>query len=311
LAVNPFNTEELFIGTRAAGLWKSTDRAKTWTNVTNFPNAALTQVWGNYIGLSFVIFDPENEGTIYVGANDVEGLYYTTDGGSSWESVPNQPKDWSAVATSAAHAPQTAAPVPMRAILASNGLLYVTYGDFPGPYAVQYGAVYSYNTKSGFAASDITPRVGNTYPAPYPAASQTFPPGGFCGISVDGTDPNTLVVVSLDRDPGPALDSLYLSHDAGKSWKDVTQLSSPSGTKGYWGHPVQEAALSDGTLVPWLSFDWNSEWGGYGAPSPIVGLTKFGVRTPFIFLLIVCEDLLTPRSGGWQPSSSIHLTRII
>lgn len=275
LAVNPFKPTELYMGTRNAGLWKSSDRAKTWTNVTNFPDAALTQIWGNGIGLIFVIFDPLHEGTIYVGANSAQGLYVTTNGGTTWKALPGQPKDWSAVKTDPAHPPQTTGPVPMRAILASNGVLYVTYGDFPGPYAVQYGAVYSYNTKSS-VWTNITPGVGNTFPAPYSLQPQAFPPGGFCGITVDGKDPNTLVVVSLDRDPGPALDSMYLSHDAGKTWKDVTQLSSPSGTNGYWGHPIQEAALDDGTLVPWLSFDWNSEWGGYGAPSPIVGVAKFG-----------------------------------
>lgn len=167
----------------------------------------------------------------------------------------------------------------MRAVLASNGLLYVTYSDFPGPYAINYGTVNSYNTKTS-VWTDITPgNGGNVYPAPF--TPQTFPSGGFCGISVDGKDPNTLVVVSIDRDPGPAHDSMYLSHDAGKTWKDVTQLSSPSGTGGYFGHPIQEAALADGTPVPWLSFNWNSAWGGYGAPSPIVGLTRFGVSIHF------------------------------
>lgn len=304
LAVNPFNPNELLMGTRNAGLWKSTNRAQTWSNITDFPNIAATQIWGNSIGLVFVIYDPKNEGTIYVGGNTPEGIYYTTNGGSSWKQIPGQPRDWSAVTTDPGHPPASTAPTPMRAALASNGLLYITYADFPGPYAASYGSVYSYNTKTS-VWTNITPAKGNVYPAPF--EPQAYPPGGYCGLSVDGKDPNTLVVVSLDRDPGPALDSMYLSHDAGKTWKDVTQLSSPSGTGGYWGHPIQEAALSDGTPVPWLSFDWNSEWGGYGAPSPIVGLTKFGVSpTPLRpypsarLVRILANNLIF--SGGWQPS---------
>lgn len=268
LAVNPFDTNELWMGTRTEGLWRSTDRAKTWTNFTNYPDAAA-----NGIGIVFVIFDPNNSGTVYVGANVPNGLYYTKDHGATWHSIPGQPSAWDPAMLYAGHTPDTTAPMPMRAVLASNGVLYVTYADFPGPYAINYGAFWKYNTKTS-VWTDITPGANNTYPAPY--EPQTWPPGGFCGISVDSKDPNTFVVVSLDRDPGPALDSMYYSHDGGKTYKDVSQLSTPPGSGGYWGHPIAEASLKNGTPVPWLSFDWNSEWGGYGAPSPVVGLAKFG-----------------------------------
>jgi len=76
LAVNPFKPSELYFGSRSAGLWKSEDRARTWTNVTNFPNAVT-----NGIGFSFVIFDPQQKGHIYVGANVPEGLWVSKDSG--------------------------------------------------------------------------------------------------------------------------------------------------------------------------------------------------------------------------------------
>ena len=75
--------------------------------------------------------------------------------------------------------------------------MYITYGDAPGPYGVDYGAVYSYNTSSQ-AWTDITPG-NNSVPPPF--EPQAFPRGGYCGVSaVNGT----LIVTSLDRDPGPA-----------------------------------------------------------------------------------------------------------
>ncbi|KAL4916649.1 hypothetical protein BDW62DRAFT_218623 [Aspergillus aurantiobrunneus] len=270
LAVNPFKTEELWMGTREAGLMKSEDRAKTWANVTNFPDAAT-----NGIGIYFVIFDPGNEGTIYVGVGVPNGLYYTKDSGETWDSVPGQPTEWDdgVLVFPGETQPRSTGPQPMKGVLASNGALYVTFADAPGPYGASYGAVYAYNTTSS-EWTNITPNADNSYPAPF--SNQTFPAGGFCGISVDSKDPNTLVVVSLDRDPGPALDSLYLSHDSGISWKDVSQISTPTGSGGYWGHPIENAAFKDGTAVPWLSFNWGPQWGGYGAPSPVRGLTKFG-----------------------------------
>ncbi|KAL4798319.1 hypothetical protein BDV19DRAFT_32108 [Aspergillus venezuelensis] len=274
LAVNPFGDDgdEVWMGTRQDGLLRSFNGAKSWSNFTNFPDKG-----SDGLGIYFVLFDQKINGTVYVGVGVPGGMYVTRNAGETWDVVPGQPQDWdeNVLVFPKETQPQSSGPIPMKGVLAENGALYVTYGDAPGPYGVTYGAVYVYDTTADTGEWDnITPGAGNTDPAPF--MNQTFPAGGFCGLSVDSKDPETLVVVSLDRDPGPALDSMYLSHDGGKSWKDVSQLSTPEGSGGYWGHPIEDAAFKDGIAVPWLSFNWGPQWGGYGAPSPVRGLTKFG-----------------------------------
>ncbi|HYN97111.1 MAG TPA: carbohydrate-binding protein [Pilimelia sp.] len=269
LAVNPFRPSQLLMGTRTDGLHRSDDNARTWTKVASFPVASTP----DGIGIAFVLFDPRRSGTAYVGLNAGNGIYRTVDGGATWLALPGQPAGWRAGQLVEGQPPQSAVPKPMRAVLAGNGTLYVTYGDSPGPYGVRYGAVYRYASRTG-VWTDITPGAGNSMPRPH--TPQAWPPGGFCAVTVDPRDPNRVIVVSLDRDPGPAIDSMYLSRDGGRSWKDVSQLSSPAGTGGFWGHRVERAATRDGTPVPWLSFNWAPRTPAYGAASPIPGMVKFG-----------------------------------
>lgn len=265
LAVNPFNTKQLYFGSRQEGLWMSNDRAKTWSNVTNIPNAATTDGQG----IIFVIFDANTSGTIYIGANQPGGLYVTRDSGATWTQVPGQPLTWNGTATYAGLSPQSAGPLPMRALLGNNGVLYVTYADAAGPYGIEYGNVHKYNTNTG-VWTDITPgnsgNNNNTYPLPLPL---TYAPGGFCALSILPSDPDYVIVNTLNHYAGGS-DTMFLSRDGGDSWKDVGQLSSPKGTNGNWVHPASEAALKNGTTVDWLTWNWS------GGPNPIVGDVSFG-----------------------------------
>jgi len=139
MAVDPNNGNILYVGTRHAGLWKSSDRAVTWNKVENFPditeNAPSNMHDQDSImrwrrmnsgsGVIFSVFDPKSgskgkgSSTIYVGVSlmNHENLYRSKDAGKTWQAVPGQPVQYR----------------PIHGVLNSDGTLYVTYGNSPGP----------------------------------------------------------------------------------------------------------------------------------------------------------------------------------
>ncbi len=227
LAVNPFETQELFFGTRLNGLWKSEDGAKTWAQVTTFP----IQSSPDGIGIVFVIFDAGHPGTLYAGANQPGSLYKSTDRGSTWAPVPGQPTAFTRGQTG------SQGPSPMRAVLTAKGILYVTYADGPGPNGLNAGDVWKYDSKKNTWIA-ITPPLD-----PY----QSGPRGGFCGLTVDPDDPNLLATATLDR--WYPVDSVYVSKNGGRTWVSLGPLSSIPNTYGNWAFPSSVIAES-----PWLTF---------------------------------------------------------
>jgi photosystem II stability/assembly factor-like uncharacterized protein len=194
LAVDPNLSTRLYFGSRDNGLWQSTNGAATWSQVMTFPVTGRT----NGIGTVFIMFDPSTgtrgkaTATLYAGVSqDGPSLYRSVDAGKTWEAVPGQPSGL----------------LPHQANLASDGSLYLTYGNAPGPNGMTSGAVWKYATKTS-AWTDITPlKPGN--PAGF----------GYAGLTVQRNDPNTLIVTTLDRwNPS---DTLFRSRDGGKTWVDL------------------------------------------------------------------------------------------
>ena len=130
------------------------------------------------IGLSWIAFDkasgtPGNPTqTIYVGVADKgTSVYKSTDGGATWSAIPGQPTGF----------------LPHHGELASNGNLYVTYSDDPGPYVGRKGDVWKLNTATGVWT--------NISPVPSSSSNNYF---GYGGIAVDAQHPDTLVVATLN-----------------------------------------------------------------------------------------------------------------
>ena len=229
LAVNPFKTDELFFATRRNGLWKSEDGGRSWTQATTFPVQSTTEA-----GLGFVLFDRFTRGRVYVGDLADGGLYQSTDGGATWALTPGQPSGKFAVA---GKRKPDATRKPQKAAINSKGILYLTIGDQAGPNVMLNGEVWKYDTNAQ-SWTDITP--------PGALTVSTGGRGGFVGIDVDAQKPDTVVVATFDR--WEPIDTIYLSRDAGATWKDLGWLAK---------YTVNSIAKS-----PWLN---------WGAPAP-----KFG-----------------------------------
>ncbi|MBV6441670.1 MAG: hypothetical protein DYG98_05820 [Haliscomenobacteraceae bacterium CHB4] len=82
IAVDPNNSNTIWVGAPTGGLWKSTDGGATWTtNTDNFTVLSVTAV----------AIDPSNTNTMYIGTGDGFGNYEpsigilkSTDGGLTW-----------------------------------------------------------------------------------------------------------------------------------------------------------------------------------------------------------------------------------
>jgi hypothetical protein len=176
IAVDPYDSNIIFLGSNDSGLWESTNAGHSFSQVTSFSTSA---------SINFVLFDP-NGGTtgkptqeIFVGENSTAfgtNLFETTSGGTSFTEVTGSgsaPTGW----------------MPNRAAMASDGNLYLAYANDQAPTEPSNGGVFRYNTSTGVWAN-ISPVV------PQAAAYDYF---GYCGLALDPNSPTTLVVASLDR----------------------------------------------------------------------------------------------------------------
>ncbi len=213
MAVDPNDGRVLFLGTRHAGLWKSSDGAVTWSKVATFPadvlklppDEAKLPAWsgGGRSSIVFVVFDPASgaKGSpskrLYAGVSVMgrPGLLRSDDAGVSWKPVPGQPSRYR----------------PNHAVLASDGTLFLSYGTDPGPMPMTDGAVWKLATRTG-VWTDITPDK------PSPDAKENARKFGYGAVAVDAHDPKILIASSFYRPKG---EEIFRSTDGGASWKRV------------------------------------------------------------------------------------------
>jgi len=230
LAVDPNDGRVLYLASRLAGLWRSSDAGASLQRVDAFPDSAWRRDasdgpppgWGGSDGkatINFIIFDPttgkrgQPTRTIYAGVSVVgrPGLWRSTDAGASWQPVPGAPTQHR----------------PMRATLASDGRLYIAYASTPGPQRMKDGSVWRLDTRSDIW-TDITPVR--------PSATEPF---GYATVTVDPTNPQRLLASTAGRPKG---DELFRSTDGGSTWK-----------------PLFTTAQFDASLAPYVA-DTHLHW---------------------------------------------------
>ena len=220
LAVDPKNSNILFCGSRANGLWKSTDGGVTWNQAWN---GVTTTSNGN--GICFVQFDPSGSvvngasQTIYIGVSRTGGgnIYKSTNGGASFTDIsPNNGF------------------MPHRATLQGT-TMYVTLSIEAGPAfdsevykpAYDMGRVYKLNTSTG-AWTNVTPVAHDVAKFPYG------------GVSIDPSNINRVVVSTC---------GMYWNNQYGGGWGDFVFLSTDGGST--WNLKNGPTATYDNNGMAW------------------------------------------------------------
>ncbi|MGD1043423.1 MAG: xyloglucanase [Sedimentisphaerales bacterium] len=225
LAVDPHKNSILYFGARSGnGLWRSADYGATWSRDTNFTAVGTYTSGGDIIGVVWVTFD--NSGTagnptqtIYVGVANTTGntIYRSTNGGATWAAIPGQPTGY----------------LPHHGVLASNGILYITYSNTCGPFDGSQGDVWKFNTSSG-----VWTQIS---PIPSSSSDDNF---GYAGLAVDAQYPNTIMVTSMEL--WWPDDIIFRSTDGGVTWKRIWEIGVYPERINYYTQDI--------SFAPWL--DW-------------------------------------------------------
>lgn len=194
MMVDPNDGRVLILGTRNAGLWRSSDSGATWQRVDSFPWPSPAPRFS--AGIIATLFDPatgkkgQPTPAVYAACSlaGQPNLFRSLDGGLTWSVVPGQPTS----------------EMPTHMVRGEDGAIWITYGSSPGPSRMVSGSVWKFEPASG-AWSNVTPDR--------PSAERMF---GYAAVSVQRSNPNVAIVSSFFR---PDAEQIFRTVDGGKTWR--------------------------------------------------------------------------------------------
>lgn len=193
IAVDPKNSDIVYVGGRTGGMIKSTDGGKTFTALDMGTNTSTSN--GN--GICSIIIDPKSGDdsactTIYaaISRTQEDNLYKSTDGGATWNPVADAPKVF----------------FTQRMKYNGDGKIAITYASAEGPWNNNRtsGGIRLLNM-SNDTFTDITP-VKKSYG----------------DIVIDPANPDRMVActenIYVPQPNGQFGDEFYVTTDGGKNW---------------------------------------------------------------------------------------------
>jgi len=298
LQIDPNDDDVLYYGAETGqGLWRSTDAGVTFAKVESFPNAgdfvpdagSGNSYLMQNLGVLWTAFDTagtaagEPTRTVFTAVADTDDiLYRSDDAGATWAPVAGAPKGF----------------LPHHGVVDEDGrFLYLTTSNTSGPYDGSDGDVWRYGLDDG-TWTNITPD--------YRPVGVDF---GFGGLTVDKSDPDTIMVASQIQWWPDIL--IFRSTDRGATWSPIWEYAYPA----EGGTTLTTRYEQSVAEVPWLTFGKDAAppvpW---AEPAPKLGWMVSALEIdPFdsdelmygTGATIYRSDDLT----AWdQPGGTIHLT---
>lgn len=193
IAVDPKNSDIVYVGGRTGGMVKSTDGGKTFTALDMGTNTSTSN--GN--GICSIIIDPKSGDdsactTIYaaISRTQEDNLYKSTDGGATWNPVADAPKVF----------------FTQRMKYNGDGKIAITYASAEGPWN-------NNRTSGGIRLLDMS---NDTFTDITPVKKS------YGDIVIDPANPDRMVActenIYVPQPNGQFGDEFYVTTDGGKNW---------------------------------------------------------------------------------------------